>query len=88
MRSLRIRWAIYISLLMPLLATPMMSCGNNNEPPGGVCTTTEDCPEGQNCVEGECEQEDPDGCENFFSCESSLDCVDQGFSSCEDGCCE
>lgn len=93
MRLLSLRWLLLLSLCLPLLAMPMMSC-SNDKPSSSSCTTDEDCAEGQICIADECEEDDDDGgdgedCENFFSCEISQDCVqlNRGFTTCDEGCC-
>jgi len=94
MQLLSVRWAFLLSLTLPLLAMPLINCGNNDPPAESSCTTDQDCAEGQICIADECEEDDDspdpdDECENFFSCETSQNCIDlsRGFTSCDDGCC-
>lgn len=90
MNSFLVRWAVLLSFTIPFLTIPMMSCDNagGGGDVGTACTTDEDCEEGTICIDGECEDDSDNGCDNFFSCEVNSDCEDFGFSQCIDGCCE
>lgn len=70
---------------------PLMNCGNDSPSPGSSCSSDSDCGENQHCIADECEDDNPDDgeCENFFSCETSADCValNRGFTTCDDQCC-
>lgn len=92
MRWFNLRWAILFFLTLPLLSLQVMSCGKDSPSAGASCNNDDECGDGQFCLEGECEEEDEDvddECPNFYSCETSQDCVDlnRGFTICDGNCC-